>query len=378
MQLMSASVRAALAVAIGARVPVLLWGGAGLGKSSAIRELAAQAGLPCETVIASIREPSDFAGLPIVAADGRTVHFAPPSWAQRLSEAGSGVLFLDEISTAPPAVQAALLRVVLERTVGDLSLPTDVRVVAAANPPEQATNGWDISPPLANRFCHLDWDLQAGEWVEGLIGGFSQPTVPDLAADDLDAEIAAARATIGGFVLARPYLLHAPPDDESAAGRAWPSPRSWEMAARLLAATVVTDAADQIPALLVAGAVGPGVAAEFLAWREDLDLPDPEAVLRDPSSFRLPDRGDRAYAALAAVTAAVLRDNTPPRWEAAWQAIAIAASKSQPDIAVAAVRSLVANRPDGAVPPAAVLTTMTPVLRTAGLLERLTAGRSKP
>jgi hypothetical protein len=372
---MSASVRAALALAVAARVPVLLWGGAGLGKSSAIREMASAAGLACETVIASIREPSDFAGLPVVAEDGATVRFAPPAWAKRLSEAGSGVLFLDEISTAPPAVQAALLRVVLERTVGDLTLPQDVAVVAAANPPEQAADGWDISPPLANRFCHLDWDLEAREWSDGILAGFTQPAVPALPGDRLLAEITAARANVGVFVAARPHLLHAHPGNEAAAGRAWPSPRSWDMAARLLGAAAVAGATSQVTALLIAGSVGPGAAAEYLAWREDLDLPDPEAVLSDPASFRLPARGDRAYAALAAVTAAVLADNTTARWEAAWQAIAVAAGK-QPDIAIAAVRSLIEHRPDGAVPAAGALTVMAPVLRTAGLFDRLTGGRT--
>jgi MoxR-like ATPase len=368
---MSESVRAALAVAVGARVPVLLWGGAGLGKSSAVREMAAAAGLVCETVIASIREPSDFAGLPIVVEDGTSVRFAPPNWAQRLSAAGGGVLFLDEISTAPPAVQAALLRVVLERTVGDLSLPAAVAVVAAANPPEQAADGWDISPPLANRFCHLDWDLQAGEWADGILAGFTQPAVPALPEEIMQAQITTARASIGAFVASRPQLLHAHPDNEASAGQAWPSPRSWEMAARLLAAAAAGGASVQVAALLVAGAVGPGAAAEFLAWREDLDLPDPEAVLRDPASFRLPDRGDRAYAALGALTAAVLADNTPGRWEAAWLAIAAATGDAQPDIAVAAIRSLIAHRPDGAVPAPDVLSTMAPVLRTAGLFARL-------
>lgn len=123
------------------------------------------------------------------------------------------------------------------------------------------------------------------------------------------------------------------------------------MAARLLAAARVSGAPEQVTALLAAGAVGPGAAAEFLAWREDLDLPDPETVLSDPGSFRLPDRGDRAYAALAAVTAAVIANNTADRWEAAWQAIAAATGQSQSDIAVAAVRSLIAHRPDGAIPP---------------------------
>ena len=69
----------ALGVAVAARVPVLLWGAPGTGKTSAIRAMANAMSLPCETVIASIREPSDFAGLPIVT--GNAVRFAPPLWA---------------------------------------------------------------------------------------------------------------------------------------------------------------------------------------------------------------------------------------------------------------------------------------------------------
>ena len=133
----------ALGVAVAARVPVLIWGAPGTGKTSAIRAMAEELGLACETVIASIREPSDFAGLPIV--DDGHVTFAPPRWASRLAEQQVGILFLDEISTAPPAVQAALLRVVLERVVGDLELPEGIVVIAAANPPELAADGWDLS-----------------------------------------------------------------------------------------------------------------------------------------------------------------------------------------------------------------------------------------
>jgi ATPase family associated with various cellular activities (AAA) len=372
---MSANVRTALSVAIGARVPVLLWGGAGLGKSSAVREMAAAADLPCETVIASIREPSDFAGLPVISPETRTVHFAPPAWAQRLADAGRGVLFLDEISTSPPAVQAALLRVVLERTVGDLELPENVTVVAAANPPEQAADGWDLSPPLANRFCHLDWQLDAREWADGVMAGFSPQQVPVVREEELSGPVANARAAVTAFVTARSHLLHAHPGNEASAGRAWPSPRSWEMAARLIATTELCGAAAEVRALLVAGSVGPAAAAEYLAWREDLNLPDPEAVLQDPTSFQLPERGDRAYAALAAITAAVLSNNTVDRWEAAWRAVAAGTRSGHADIAVAAVRSLIAHRPDGAVPPPEVLTQMTPVLKTAGLLEGLMSGR---
>ena len=154
---MSQTVLKATATAIAAGVPVLVWGGPGVGKTSGITAIARSSGLHFEAVIASIREPSDFAGLPVVGEHGVT--FAPPDWAKRLAAAGRGILLLDELSTAPPAVQSALLRVVFERQVGDLTLPAGVRIVAAANPPEEAADGWDLAPPLANRFCHLDWTL---------------------------------------------------------------------------------------------------------------------------------------------------------------------------------------------------------------------------
>src|ERR1700678_735632 len=111
----------ALGVAVAARGPVLLWGAPGTGKTSAIRAMAGAMGLPCETVIASIREPSDFAGLPIVV--GGEVRFAPPAWARRLAQAGHGLLFLDELSTAPPAVQAGPVPAGRARGAGDPHRP---------------------------------------------------------------------------------------------------------------------------------------------------------------------------------------------------------------------------------------------------------------
>src|ERR1700684_125842 len=185
----------ALGVAVAARVPVLLWGAPGTGKTSAIRAMARAMDLPCETVIASIREPSDFAGLPIVV--GEVVRFAPPAWARRLAEGGRGLLFLDALSPAPPAVQAALLRVVLERAVGDLELPEEIAVVAAANPPEQAADGWDLSAPLANRLCHLSWEINPRLVADGLAGGWAPPRIPELTGDWVAAEIM-ARGLVAG------------------------------------------------------------------------------------------------------------------------------------------------------------------------------------
>jgi hypothetical protein len=354
---------AALTVAVAARVPVLLWGAPGTGKTSAIRAMAAAAGLPCETVIASIREPSDFAGLPVVVGQG--VRFAPPAWAQRLVAAGRGLLFLDELSTAPPAVQAALLRVVLERVVGDLDLPAEVAVVAAANPPEQAADGWDLSAPLANRLCHLTWEINPRAVADGLAGGWTPPRLPELTGDWTSAEIM-ARGLVAAFLRVRPALACAPPTDPATAGRGWPSPRTWEMTARLWAAADAAGVGGETRSVLLRGCVGDGAGAEFLTWLAEMDLPDPEEALADPAAFVLPERADRAYAALAAITAAVTADLTPERWTAGWQVLATAATGA-PDVAAAAARQLARHRPDGApLPPEIRL--FAPVLRDAGLL----------
>jgi hypothetical protein len=315
--------------------------------------MAEAMGLPCETVIASIREPSDFAGLPVIEGPGRdpgsgsTVRFAPPLWATRLARAGTGLLFLDELSTAPPAVQAALLRVVLERTVGDLALPADVVVVAAANPPEQAADGWDLSAPLANRLCHLDWEATPRSIADGLAGGWPAPRVPALPAQWEAAE-KATRALVAAFLQVRPALAIAPPTTAAEAGRGWPSPRTWEMAARLLTAADAADATGEARSALVRGVVGDGAGTEFLAWYADMDLPDPEEVLADPARFQLPERADRAYAALASVAAAVAARPTFERWAAGWRILGLAAQgeRAAPDIAAVAALVLARCRPD--------------------------------
>jgi Sigma-54 interaction domain len=296
---------------------------------------------------------------------GQGVRFAPPAWAQRLAAAGRGLLFLDELSTAPPAVQAALLRVVLERVVGDLDLPAEVAVVAAANPPEQAADGWDLSAPLANRLCHLTWEINPRVVADGLAGGWAPPRVPELTGSWEAAEIM-ARGLVAAFLRVRPVLACAPPTDPATAGRGWPSPRTWEMTARLWAAADAAGAGGETRSALVRGCVGDGAGAEFLTWLAEMDLPDPEAALADPASFVLPERADRAYAALAAVTAAVTADLTPERWTAGWQVLATAATGAA-DVAAAAARVLARHRPDGApLPPEIRL--FAPVLRDAGLL----------
>lgn len=329
-------VLAALSIAVQARIPVLLWGSPGTGKSSAVRQLGEALGLPVEVVIASIREPTDFAGLPVVAEGG--VRFAPPSWAVRLAEAGRGILFLDELTTAPPAVQAALLRVVLERTVGDLRLPDDVAVVAAANPPDEAAGGWDLSLPLANRFVHLQWKVSPLRWADGFTSGWEPPLgvkVPE----HWTAQLPFARELVAAFIRRRPSLLVDVPRDtsyEENGGLAWPSPRSWELLARALAAARAAGASAAVREHLVLGAVGPGAGREFLAALAEGRLWDVERALRNPGRFRIPERPDVVHAFLeqlcARVTDGLSGEKGEQLWRAGWKVIARVATERGADV----------------------------------------------
>lgn len=353
----------ALAISVTAGVPVLLWGSPGTGKTSVVRALGESFGWPVEVVVGSIREPTDFAGLPVVVDGG--VKLAPPAWARRLADAGHGVLFLDELTTAPPAVQAAMLRIVLERVVGDLNLPGGVRVVAAANPPEEAADGWELSAPLANRLVHIDWPVDAAAVADGLAVGFAPPPASHHTGPD-PVRLATARASVGAFLKVRPALVLQVPTQAAQAGRGWPSPRSWDTVATLLGMCDTEGADDDVRATLIAGAVGEGAGIEFLSWLANADLPDPEAVLADPDSVELPERSDRAFAVLTAVASVAIAHGDADSWTAAWRVLA-KATNSAPDVATLVAQSLAAARPAGAALPPEVLQ-LTPVLRAAGLL----------
>ncbi len=359
----------ATGICISARIPVLLWGNPGEGKTAVI-ESAAQSGWHVETLIVSHYEPSDFAGLPVVSPDG-SVNLAPPGWASRLSLVeGPSIAFFDEFSTASPALQAAALRPLTHYEVGSLKLPDTVSFVAAANPTDVAAAGWELAAPTASRFVHLDWSLPLEVYAECLVTG-DWPALPVYAdVPDLAVRTAEQLVLVSGFLRARQSQLSSIPRESAARGRAFPTPRTWDYAARLSAFALAVGANKAVRRLLVAGCVGESVAHEFLAWDEAQDLPDPESVLAAGSSFDFSMlRADRVYVVLQGVLGAVARNNDPDRWAAAIRACAAASRAVGIDPAVPVVRALVRDgmRPDGAMVPSEIRV-FAPALALAGLL----------
>ncbi len=354
----------AIGVCISTRIPFLLWGEPGAGKTAVV-ESAADSGWHVETLICSHYEPSDFAGLPVVNA-GR-VDLAPPQWAVRVAEeTRPSVVFFDEWTTASPAVQAAALRPLTHGEVGALRLPERVSFGAAANPADVAAAGWELAAPTANRFVHLEWGMPQEVFSESLVTGrWPRITVPTLD-EGYAARLGNARARVAAFLSVRSGQLSAVPRDAASRGRAFPTPRSWDMAARLLAAAQPRD--SETIRLLVHGAIGAPTGHEFLTWLDSLDLPDPESLLADPGGDLLRGlRPDRVHVALQGVLASVSTRTTVERWESGVGVCVRAAELSGVDPAVPVVRSLMRIRPPRATLPGGLSVFAGP-LALAGLL----------
>lgn len=277
----------------GIGIPVILWGKPGVGKSSFIEALASE-DLKVLTLIASIHDPTDFSGLPI-HVEGK-VKYALPEWVELFEGYKKGILFLDELSTAPPSVQAALLRVVLERKVGFHELPEQVRIVAAANPPDLMVGGWELSPPLRNRFIHLSWDISTDLYLHALQHGWAVGALPEIDTTQHTKLLPNWKLLISAFLKLSPNLLHASPDDNR---QGFASPRTWDFAACLLASCELLDLAPingnagaTSCIELVRGCLGEGIAIAFLEFLRNIKLPDPAAILEGKIALDIPTLND--------------------------------------------------------------------------------------
>ncbi len=360
---------AAIGICITARIPVLLWGNPGEGKTSMI-ESASQHGWHVETVIISQSEPSDLAGLPVVSATGE-VNLAPPAWAKRLAaHDGPAICFFDEFSTAQPSLQAAALRILTHGDVGALRLPGSVSFVAAANPVDVAAAGWELAAPTASRFVHLDFAMPLDVFSDGVTTGH-WPVLPVYRTQEEFAKrYRAEMALVAGFLRIRESQLSVTPNDVSSRGRAFPTPRTWEFAGRLVATAACLDAADDVIRLLVAGAIGESTAHEYLAWRANLDLPDPGELLERAVTIDFSTlRPDRIYVVLQSLLSALDHDSSDDRWMAALELCCQAADQAGIEPAIPAVRALMRpeRRPNGVSVPSAI-GVFVPVLTAAGLL----------
>lgn len=260
-------IKSSLRTLVSLKQPVFLWGAPGVGKSQVVAQVADEMGLALTDVRAVLLDPVDLRGLPSVK-DG-AAHWCPPSF---LPSSGKGILFLDELNAAPPLVQAACYQLVLDRRVGEYVLPDGWSVVAAGNRESDRAVTHRMPSALANRFVHLDFSVDVDTWL-----GW--------------ADQAGVCEEVRAFIRFRPNLLHN--FDPGKNEKAFPSPRSWEFAARILASTPDPE----VELSLLKGTVGPGAAAEFAGFsRMFRQLPDPDAVINRPDTAVVPEEPATLYA----------------------------------------------------------------------------------
>ncbi len=223
---------------------IMISGAPGCAKSTIVAQVAKENDLEFIDLRVSQIAPTDLRGIPAVDVDNNVFKYLPPNFLPKPNRP-KGILFLDELTQAVPAVQAIAQQLVLDRKVGDYSIPSGWFIWAAGNRTGDRSASFGMIKSLGNRFLHLEMQPELQVWLQ------------DFAIENLTAEISA-------FVKFRPELLHKVLDDSDA----WPSPRSWEMADRLHKA-----------GCSIAPAVGAATAAEFDAFiTEYKHVPDLEAI----------------------------------------------------------------------------------------------------
>lgn len=370
----------------GMGAPAMFWGPPGVGKTKIIRAVCKKLGLPIKVLSPGLQGEGAFGVTPVPVGEGAEmrIHYPRPGWTEEFEDIGCGVVFVDEITTAPPAMQPPLLGLIQERRVGDHYLGERVRVYGAGNPPAQAAGGWDLAPPVANRMGHFDWaGPSQADWSDYMLAKGGQAGGKATGGSTADLEAMEKRITdhwagayakqvglVSAFTAKRTELLYKMPKEGDAQGsRAWPSHRSWDLATNVLTTAAMLQVPEEVTQALLAGFVGEGAATEFVAYSIDNDLPDPEALLDGKVQWRHdPARLDRSmavFSACAALVAPEKADKRDPRASALW--LLLAGAINEVDVCVPAARTLAKAKLGTVKGSTPMLTKLRPVLDAAGI-----------
>ena len=255
----SVQTRKAMLTAFKTKRPVFLWGPPGIGKSEVVAEVAQElGGLVIDLRMAQM-EPTDIRGIPYFNKDINKMDWAAPVDLPDQALASQYpivVLFLDEMNSAPPSVQAAGYQLILNRRVGKYFLPDNVVIVAAGNRDSDKGVTFRMPMPLANRFLHLEMRADFTSWQTWAVDkGIHK---------DVVGYLSFAKQDMYDF-------------DAKSSSRAFATPRSWCFVSDLLKDE---DVDSDTLFNLVAGAVGDGLAVKFMAHRKVAGrMPKPEDIL---------------------------------------------------------------------------------------------------
>lgn len=242
--------------------PVFLWGPPGIGKSELVEGIAESEVLGRTLVIdmrLALFEPTDLRGYPVPDVATGVMKWLPPAdlpSAEIAAEYDTVIVFLDELNSAAPSVQAAAYQLILNRRIGQYVLPDNVVLIAAGNRETDKGVAYRMPKPLENRFFHLELRVDFGDWLNWAVD------------NNIDADI------VGYLTFAKNDLYNFDPQSSS---RGFATPRSWTFVSELLEGN---DMSEALTTDMVAGCVGEGMAVKFMAHKKVAgDLPNPTDVL---------------------------------------------------------------------------------------------------
>ncbi|MDA8287358.1 MAG: hypothetical protein M0014_02700 [Actinomycetota bacterium] len=319
----------ALGAALALDIVPMIWSVPGTGKSSMIEAVGRELGVPVKVILLNQIDAIDLGGTPVgVEATSEDVDLdAPnnifqrvpgardrqvavphvaPSWALDLVNANCGILLVDELTTARPETQGNILNIITSRRIGDLQIPSSVRLVFAGNPPGVGTYG--LTPALSSRLCHLDMPTNdVNAFALGLLGEHAPVPIPEIPEGLLHPQSTArfeAAATIAGFLQVNSDKMSTPPSASEEDPRGWGNKRTWgeTMFMRVEAARVAGVIEDDVAFVLAAGILGEGLASEYEQFARKRDLPRIEDILEQPRLVKRYPRADQVLSILASIS----------------------------------------------------------------------------
>lgn len=239
--------------------PVFLWGPPGIGKSELVHNIGEELDALVVDMRMALLDPTDVRGIGFYSPDSKTMEWAPPVDLPSAAESAKYkhvILFLDEMNSAPPAVQAAAYQLILNRRIGQYELPENVSIIAAGNRETDKGVTYRMPAPLANRFVHFEMRVDFDSWLDWAV------------THDVNSDV------IG-------YLSQHKGDlfdfDPASASRSFATPRSWTFVSEILEEDGLND--KQITDV-IAGTVGEGIAHKFIGHRKwSGQLPKADDVL---------------------------------------------------------------------------------------------------
>jgi hypothetical protein len=267
----ASSLKKSLIAMIDSKIPVFVWGSPGVGKSSLIRQIASDKSMEFIDLRLSLLDPTDLRGIPFFDTANKSAVWAKPEFLPDSNTQAYGILFLDEINSAPPTIQAAAYQLILDRKIGEYTLPTNYAIVAAGNYESDRGVTYRMPTPLANRFVHLDFDLDFTEWKSWAYES------------KIDARIIS-------FLSYKPQNLFT--FDAKAKEKSFATPRSWSFVNDILNSNLQIELLKDV----IGGAVGIESSDEFMNFCKVIDkLPNIEEIINAKSN-EVPQNNSVLYA----------------------------------------------------------------------------------